>query len=281
MNFLKYIILTILIVFLSSSASSTSFPPRPLPEGAPVTIDGYSSRTLFNIYKTEISRRLKEQPFELLNRIDLETLSYRSPNNFGEDEHGTKFEFRLTGPTTDKSFGQAFYSCNKNKKCDWILKIVTVPKVDSYIWAYDNFDAKTAAAYMQRLEEAGVHVHNVGKGVSATLGLKTPDKKIVSKAKRQLYLGSECPAFMDVLGANHFGQDRVKHLLKITPSKTESNSPSLIASAKFEFGIAPEDASFEDHWVRHPIKLSLSGDWGASLGNSLIEAISSCPNRAD
>jgi len=262
-----------LLLSFGVSNNATSYTPvLTLPEGTPATVEGYDTRSLFDSYLFDVEKNIKESAQRALERIDIQPLKYKGANRV--QRHGVNFRYYQSN---GKNLGQAFYSCDRNKNCDWVLKIVRVPYIDGLDWAYKHFDAEVA---VKSLIARDIKPEDSYSQLGFLLGLEKPADKIFEGAMKQLYFGSECSAITTVLGVDKFGHDRVRYLLDLVEGKNGADTPS-ISTALFDFEIASESEPLEKYGFSQDIKISFAGDYGNRLAENLIRETSNCENKVE
>jgi len=270
--------LSFLIAVTSSSVAETPA-PFPLPDGTPDQVEGYYSRALYDSYLHIISKHVEEASQQSLGRIRTGFFDGVIANKLGK--HGASFRYYPEMQTREgeRALGQIYYSCNRKENCDWIMKVVTIPIVDSVDWAYSNFDAATAAANLKARGDIEPEDGLYGLGFL----MKLPSQKpyILANAKKQLYFGKECPAFVNILGSDNYGHERARHLLNISIADKKASAPKHVEGMVFEISIIENAEALKISYSQPIIELTFSGDLGNEIGNKLFESIRDCPNRAD
>jgi hypothetical protein len=153
------------------------------------------------------------------------------------------------------------------------MRVVTVPIIDNVDWAYKNFDAATAAANLK--VRGDIDPDDSLHGLGFLMKLPSPKPYILANAKKQLYFGKECPAFVNILGTNKFGQERARHLLDISMPDEKAYTPQHVKSAVFDISIVENAEALNIYYPQAFIELTLSGGLGSEVGNKLFENESS------
>jgi len=264
---------------LVSNAMAEMVAPLPLPEGTPVEVEGYFSRALYDSYLDSISKDIEEASRKSLARI--RTGFFDILVDGKKSKNGVSFHYypEMQSRTGETALGQIYYSCDRNENCDWVMRVVTVPIIDNVDWANKNFDAATAAANLK--VRGDIEPDDSLHGLGFLMKLPSPMPYILSNAKKQLYFGKECPAFVDILGSNKFGQERARHLLNISMPNEKAPTPQHVKSAVLDISIVENAEALKIYYSQPFIELTLSGGIGNEIGNKLFESIKDCPNRAD
>lgn len=271
MKSVKFSISLLLGIVISGGAIAYS-PVLVLPDGTPEIVDGYYSLSLFEAYLSDIDKNIKESRGRALQKISIQPLKHKGAHRV--QRHGVNFQY---SQSSGKTHGQAFYSCNRKNDCDWILKVVTTPHINSLDWAYEHFDSQVA---VKSLIARDIKPDDPLRGLGFLLGLEKPEDVILGGATEQLYLGSECPVFTNILGVDKFGPERARYLLDIVDNNQTIDLNEKIAAAMFNFEIANKDQPLDQYGFSGDFKISLGGDLGIRLAENLIQATSECKNKA-
>lgn len=272
------IALSFLMTMTSFSIAETPA-PLPLPEGTPVVVEGYYSRGLYDSYLQSISKDIEEASRQSLDRIGTDFLDFATVNKLSKNGASFRYFPEMQTHKGKQALGQIYYSCDRNENCDWVMKVVTIPIIDSVDWAYKYFDASSAAANLKARGdiEPDDSLHNLG----FLMKLPSPKTYILANAKKHLYYGKECPAFIKILGNDLYGQERARHLLNISIADKKALPPKHVKSMVFKVSVVENTQALNVYYSRPVIELTFSGEPGNEIGNKLFESIRDCPNRAN
>lgn len=272
------LMLSFLIAMTSISVAETPA-PLPLPEGTPDEVEGYYSRALYDSYRHSINKDIEEASKQSLDRI-------RTGFSFGTianklRKNGASFRYypKMQTREGETALGQIYHSCDRKENCDWVMKVVTVPIINTVDWAYNNFDAATAATNLKA--RGDIEPDDSLYGLGFLMKLPSPKPYILANAKKQLYFGKECPTFVNILGSHDYGQERARHLLNISIADEKSPTPQHVKNMVFEVSVVENAEALKIYYSQPIIELTFSGDPGNEIGNKLFESIKGCPNRAD
>lgn len=275
----KLVLALSFMIALSSNAIADMPAPLPLPEGTPDEVEGYYSRALYDSYRHSISKDIEEAKQQSLDRIRTGFFDALVDKKLRKNGASFRYYPEMQSRKGETALGQIYYACDRKENCDWVMKVVTVPIVDPINWAYNNFDAVTAVTNLKA--RGNIKPDDSLFGLGFLMKLPSPKPYILANAQKQLYFGKECPAFVNILGSDDFGQERARHLLNMSEIDADAPTPKHVKRAKFDISIIEDEAGLKIYHTRSIIELKLSGDSGDELGNKLFESIKDCANRAD
>lgn len=264
--------ISLLLGLVISSGAIANTATLVLPDGTPKMVEGYYSGSLFEAYLSDIDKNIKESRRRALETISIQPLKFKGADRV--QRHGVNFRY---SQSSGRTLGQAFYSCDRKNDCDWVLKVVTTPHINSLDWAYEHFDSQVAA---KSLIARDIKPDDPLRSLGFLLGLERPEDVILDGATEQLYLGSECPVFANILGVDKFGPERARYLLDLVDNNQTIELNENVSGAMFDFEIANKDQPLDQYEFSSNFKISLGGDFGNRLAENLIQATLECKNKA-
>lgn len=269
--------LLIVIASTGNSLAETVLPP-PLPKGTPQEVEGFDSRALYNSYRNSISKDIEDASRLSIDRIRTHFSDVLTAKKL--PKHGVSFSYYPVIQTREgeRGIGKIYRACDRKKeKCDWVMKVVTVPIINASEWAYVNFDAVTAVAHLKARD---IQPDDSISHLGFLMKLPSPKPHILTHAKKQLYYGKDCPAFMSALGSDYYGQERARYLMNKSVIDKERPTPKLVKGTVFDISILESADELDVYYAQPSIQLKFSRELGDEIGNKLFESIKDCPNRA-